>query len=50
MLLTWNNVWYYQDLMRALRDAITGGTLQAFIAAFETEQAAGDLPPVASQP
>ena len=45
MLLSWNNVWYYQDLMRSLRDAIAAGRLQSFIAAFEAEQAAGDLPP-----
>ncbi len=30
MLLTWNNLSYYQDLMAGLRAAIAGGTLEAF--------------------
>jgi queuine tRNA-ribosyltransferase len=38
MLLTWHNLHYYQDLMAAMRKAITGGTLNAFVAAFEAEQ------------
>jgi queuine tRNA-ribosyltransferase len=29
MLLTWHNVWYYQDLMRGLRQAIRDGRLAA---------------------
>ena len=29
MLLTWHNVWYYQDLMRGLREAIRDGRLTA---------------------
>ena len=33
MLLTWNNLAYYQDLMAGLRKAIAGGTLVEFIAA-----------------
>jgi queuine tRNA-ribosyltransferase len=28
VLLTWNNVWYYQDLMRGLRQAIEEGRLE----------------------
>ncbi len=45
MLLTWNNLWYYQDLMRALRAAIEQGRLADFAAGFAAEQAAGDLAP-----
>jgi queuine tRNA-ribosyltransferase len=30
MLLTWHNVWYYQDLMRGLRRAIQDGRLAAY--------------------
>jgi queuine tRNA-ribosyltransferase len=45
MLLTWNNLWYYQDLMRGLRTAIEGRRLADFTAALHAEQARGDLPP-----
>lgn len=45
VLLTWNNLWYYQDLMRGLRDAIERRALADFVAGFEAEQARGDLPP-----
>ena len=44
MLLTWHNLHYYQDLMRGLRGAIEGGSLESWIAAFESEQALGDIP------
>ncbi|KGM31437.1 tRNA guanosine(34) transglycosylase Tgt [Inquilinus limosus] len=44
MLLTQHNLTYYQDLMAGLRGAITAGTLDAFAAAFEVEQAQGDIP------
>ncbi|WP_026871282.1 tRNA guanosine(34) transglycosylase Tgt [Inquilinus limosus] len=44
MLLTHHNLTYYQDLMAGLRDAIEAGTLNAFAAAFEAEQALGDIP------
>ena len=46
ILLTWNNLWYYQDLMRGLRAAITDCRLAEFAAAFHDEQARGDLPPM----
>ncbi len=46
MLLTWHNLHYYQDIMRGLRGAIEGGALGHWIAAFEAEQAQGDIPPV----
>jgi queuine tRNA-ribosyltransferase len=45
MLLTWNNLWYYQDLMRGLRAAIADHRLTDFAAAFHAEQARGDLAP-----
>jgi len=43
MLLTQHNLTYYQDLMAGLRGAIEAGTLAAFAAAFEAEQAQGDI-------
>ena len=46
ILLSWNNLWYYQTLMSALRQAIVAGRLGPFIASFEAEQADGDLPPL----
>ncbi|MCW5735253.1 MAG: tRNA guanosine(34) transglycosylase Tgt [Enhydrobacter sp.] len=44
MLLTWHNLHYYQDIMRGLRGAIEGGSLESWIASFESEQALGDIP------
>jgi queuine tRNA-ribosyltransferase len=46
MLLTWHNLHYYQQLMAALRTAIAEGRLAAWTAAFEAEQAAGDIEPI----
>lgn len=43
MLLSWHNLHYYQDLMAGLRDAIAGGTLDAFAADFAKTQALGDI-------
>ncbi len=48
MLLTWHNLTYYQDLMKALRTAIEAGSLSDFAAAFAEEQAAGDIPTIGS--
>ena len=45
VLLTWNNLWYYQDLMRHLRAAIERRRLADFLVEFETGQSQGDLPP-----
>ncbi len=45
MLLTWHNLQYYQDIMRGLRGAIEAGSLTSWIAAFDAEQAQGDIPP-----
>jgi queuine tRNA-ribosyltransferase len=44
ILLTLHNLTYYQELMAALRQAIEDGRLEAFAAAFEEQQAEGDLP------
>jgi len=46
MLLTWHNLHYYQQLMAGLRAAIAEGRLDAWTAAFEAEQAAGDIEPM----
>ena len=43
MLLTWHNLHYYQVLMQGLRDAIAGGTLAAFVAAFHARRTEGDV-------
>ena len=40
MLLTRHNLTYYQDLMHDLRDAIAGGRLAQFVAAFERDDSA----------
>ncbi len=45
MLLTWNNLAYYQHLMRELRDAIEAGTFAASAAAIGEGWKRGDLPP-----
>ncbi len=44
--VTPSNLYYYQELMAALRGAIQAGKLADFTAAFEAEQAAGDLEPI----
>ncbi len=41
-----SNLYYYQELMAGLRGAIEAGELAEFTAAFEAEQAAGDLEPI----
>ena len=46
MLLSWNNLHYYQQLMGNLRAAIETGKTSEFIDGFEKEQAGGDLPPL----
>ena len=40
-LNTLHNLWYYQWLMRGLRDAIADGTLAAFVARFRDDRARG---------
>jgi queuine tRNA-ribosyltransferase len=46
MLLTWHNLHYYQQLMVEMRAAIAAARLDAWIVAFEAEQAAGDIAPI----
>jgi queuine tRNA-ribosyltransferase len=46
MLLTWHNLHFYQDVMRALRGAIERGALDDWTAWFEAEQAKGDIDPL----
>jgi queuine tRNA-ribosyltransferase len=45
MLLTWHNLHYYQQLMRAMRGAVLDGRFADFAAGFAEEEAAGDIPP-----
>jgi len=47
MLLTQHNLTYYAELMAGLREAIELGALDDFVAAFEAQQAEGDLPALA---
>jgi queuine tRNA-ribosyltransferase len=46
MLLTWNNLAYYQDLMAGIREAIRAGRYEDFMAETREEWARGDLAPV----
>ena len=46
MLLTWNNLHYYQSLMQEMRKNIEAGTFDAFVEAFYKDQNEGDLPPI----
>ncbi len=46
MLLTWHNLYYYQELMAGLRAAIAAGGLDAWAAEFAAGQAAGDIAPL----
>ena len=46
ILLTWNNLWHYQGLMRQMRQAIIAQNLADWLDAFAKEQALGDLLPI----
>lgn len=46
MLLTWNNLAYYQSLMSGAREAISQGQLANYVDAVTARWAEGDLPPV----
>ncbi|MCP1199324.1 tRNA guanosine(34) transglycosylase Tgt [Notoacmeibacter sp. MSK16QG-6] len=46
MLLTWNNLAYYQHLMAGIREAISAGRLNDFAEAKRARWAEGDLPPI----
>ncbi|MFK7901839.1 MAG: tRNA guanosine(34) transglycosylase Tgt [Nitratireductor sp.] len=43
MLLTWNNLAYYQSLMQGIRDSIENGTFEDFKAATKEQWAKGDI-------
>ena len=43
MLLTWHNLTYYQELMAGMRGALEQGQFDDFVAAFDAEQALGDI-------
>ncbi len=47
ILLTRHNLYYYQELMAGLRGAIEAGKLAEFIDVFGSQQANGDLEPLA---
>jgi len=44
MLLTWNNLAYYQSLMQGIREAISAGRMDDFAAETSDRWARGDLP------
>jgi queuine tRNA-ribosyltransferase len=46
MLITWNNIAYYQDLMRGARDAIAFGKYNDYLAACTDGWERGDIPAV----
>jgi queuine tRNA-ribosyltransferase len=48
MLLTWNNLAYYQSLMAGLRAAIEAGRFADHVGAVKEEWARGDLTPLAA--
>jgi queuine tRNA-ribosyltransferase len=45
ILLTWNNLHFYQWMMRNMRAAIETGSFATFAASFAADQARGDIPP-----
>lgn len=46
MLLTWNNLSYYQSLMAGIRDAIEAGRFDDFMAETQENWARGDIEPI----
>lgn len=46
MLITWNNIAYYQDLMRGAREAIEAGQYDDYLAACTEGWERGDIPAV----
>ena len=46
ILLTWNNLWYFQRLMQGMRQAIQAGQLADFAAEFAANQQRGDIDPL----
>ncbi|MEO1089078.1 MAG: tRNA guanosine(34) transglycosylase Tgt [Pseudomonadota bacterium] len=50
ILLTWNNLWLYQSLMRELRSHIEAGTVADFAAGFLETYRQGDIAPHRRRP
>ena len=46
MLLTWHNLYYYQELMAGMREAIGAQRLTKFTASFHAQRAKGELEPL----
>ncbi len=46
MLLTWHNLHYFQEIMQGMRDAIAGGTFEAWEKDFHDTRALGDIEPI----
>ncbi len=46
MLLSWHNIYYYQDLMREMQRAIGAGRFAEFEVSFQAMQAQGDIDPL----
>ncbi|MFO0996791.1 MAG: tRNA guanosine(34) transglycosylase Tgt [Alphaproteobacteria bacterium] len=46
VLLSWHNLFYYQDLMREIRASIEADRFAAFAALFEEERTRGDVEPI----
>ncbi len=46
MLMTWHNLQYYQDLMQAMRDAISEGRFTAWQTEFHAQREQGDIDPL----
>ena len=46
MLLTWHNLHYFQEIMAGMREAIAGGTFEAWQAEFHAGRAQGDIDPL----
>ena len=46
VLLTWNNVWFFQDLVRGLRRAVVERRAKAHATAVLATYAQGDIPPL----
>ena len=46
MLLSWHNIYYYQDLMREMREAIEARRFAEFEVSFHSMQELGDIDPL----
>ena len=46
MLLTWHNLYYYQELMQSMRTAIAAGSFTVFQSDFHSRREEGDIEPI----